>query len=624
MKYLPCCAALAACCLGGAAQAGGANDANTTTPIRHVIVVVGENVTFDTLFATYVPPRGRSVANLLSKGIVNADGSPGPNYAQAVQGTGVNLGEAYMVEPVRIGAMSELPQPFLTGSYDLATGVENADLPDPRFANLKANGPFQISGTVPYMSLTSEHAPATTGDPVHRFFQMWQQTGGTNAKLDMYTWVASTAGQGADTIGVTPQVPGQGGELMGFWNMATGDAPYFKSLAQTYAMSDNAHQAIMGGTGANFFMLATGDVAVYRNGTSTTPPANQIENPNPMAGTANFYVNDGYEGGSYVNCADPGQPGVAAILSVLTAQGRASNCAFGTYYLVNNYNPGYDINGNLVKLGPTYFNYPPQTVPTIAERLAAGGVSWKWYTGARDTADVTGDPEWAEIAHLVSASVAAQLPPGTPQSVIQAVVFRAVQGLLYNNIGDPLNGSANIQANPALKAGLAGLTTFYNDVAAGTLPAVSFVVPKNLESGHPGYSVPGLYEAFVKDLLARVQGNAALWADTAVIITTDEGGGYFDSGVIQPLDFFGDGTRIPLIVASPYVTPGYIDHTYLDHVSILKFIEHNWKLGTISGRSRDNLANPVRNPNNPYLPANQPAIGDLTTLFTFPATSITK
>ena len=51
------------------------------------------------------------------------------------------------------------------------------------------------------------------------------------------------------------------------------------------------------------------------------------------------------------------------------------------------------------------------------------------------------------------------------------------------------------------------------------------------------------------------------------MITFDEGGGYYDSGYVQPLDFFGDGTRIPMIVVSNYSTGGHISHTYTDHVS---------------------------------------------------------
>lgn len=113
-----------------------------------------------------------------------------------------------------------------------------------------------------------------------------------------------------------------------------------------------------------------------------------------------------------------------------------------------------------------------------------------------------------------------------------------------------------------------------------------------------------------------VKANPSLWSSTAIFITTDEGGGYYDSGYVQPLDFFGDGTRIPLIVVSPYTKPGHISHTYADHVSILKFIEYNWYLNPITARSRDNLPNPTLG-SNPYVPGNSPAISDLFDLFQF-------
>ena len=59
-------------------------DQQTATPIKHVIVIIGENRTFDNIFATYVPKHG-SVANLLSRGIIHSDGSPGPNASLAQQ-----------------------------------------------------------------------------------------------------------------------------------------------------------------------------------------------------------------------------------------------------------------------------------------------------------------------------------------------------------------------------------------------------------------------------------------------------------------------------------------------------------------------------------------------------------
>jgi len=564
----------------------------TTTPITNVIVVIGENQTFDGVFGAYSAPQGQTVKNLLSQGIINADGTPGPNFNLALQNQGT-VQTTYTVTPTRGSAYTTLPQPMQTGEVT-PTLQTLGGTPDPNFATPLQPGPFQITKFVPYGVSLTNPIGTTTGDPVHRFFQMWQQTGGTNAKLDMFTWIAVNTGQGGDTPGVTPANPAQGGELMGFFNMNTGDAPYFKALAQSYAMSDNYHQSILGGTGANFFAMATADVPYFNiNGTVAVPPANQIENPNPMASTANFYTKDGYNGGSYVNCSDTTQPGVASILSVVVNSGATSNCDAGKYYLVNNFAPGYDMNGNVQPIGPNNYNYPPQTVPTIAEALANKGVSWKWYTGGRDLADVTSDA----AAFGVSAAYA--------------------QAVQYNAIGDPLVASKNVMTTPALKAGLAGLTTFFNDVQNNTLPAVSFVVPKNLDSGHPGYSVPAKYEYFLQNLIAKVKANPTLWAHTAIIVTTDEGGGHFDTGSIQNIDFFGDGPRIPFLVVSPYARTNYIDHTYHDHTSVMKFIERNWKIAPLSTRSRDNHPNPANTSANLYAPVNAAAIGDLTTMFNF-------
>jgi phospholipase C len=72
-----------------------------------------------------------------------------------------------------------------------------------------------------------------------------------------------------------------------------------------------------------------------------------------------------------------------------------------------------------------------------------------------------------------------------------------------------------------------------------------------------------------------------------------------------------------LIAVSPYSKGGRVVHSYTDHVSILKFIEHNWQLPPLTERSRDNLPNPLATAEHPYIPTNSPAIGDLMDMFTF-------
>ena len=589
-----------------------------TTPIKHLIVVIGENVSFDTLFGTYAPKRGATILNLVSQGIVNADGTPGPNYGRAVQSGARNDTTHFSLNPRRTGALAKLPQPMLTGAYDPVTFKPYGNVVDARFATLQANGPFQITRYAPYAD--------AIGDPPHRFFQMWQQTRGSNEKLDLFNWVATTVGTGGATEGVSADKPGQGGELMGFFNMNQGDAPYFRQLAQDWAISDNYHQAVMGGTGANFFALATGDVAVYRiDGKLAKPPANQIENPDPVAGTSNFYINDGYSGGSYVNCADAENPGVAAVQAVLDSLGRANHCEPGAYYLLNNYGPPFEVDGSSKPLGEQAYVYPAQIVPTIGEALSKRHVTWGWYTGGRDDADVTSDAAYPTLRAQLAAAMKKErgMPADEPDESLEpeltALAIKKARPYIYNDIGDPLNASSIVVGTPALKAGLKGLASFYAELDKGTLPAVSFVIPKNMDSGHPGYSAPARYEAFLKDFVSKVQARKALWSHTAIVITTDEGGGYFDTGNIQTLDFFGDGPRVPLLLVSPYARRGHVDHTYQDHASILKFIERNWRVPPLSARSRDNLPLAKHDRHGTYLPANQPAIGDLTTLFDFAA-----
>jgi len=647
----------------------GSGDGYTTTPIKHVIVIIGENRSFDHVFATYVPRGGQSVWNLLSEGIVNADGTPGPNFWKGQQSASTDQPpDTFLLSPPKLAFPSSvLPAPLTGGPTDsyvkgdsltLAQQSENglpqnyyqylvsggtgqkSSMPDTRITNVSSlpPGPFQLTNgsTFTYNSYAAS--------PVHRFYQMWQQLDCSAAQASyenpsgcdaqLFPWVEVTVGAG--TNGVTQPstfsteysagatVTGEGSTSMGFYNVQNGDAPYFKSLADAYAMSDNFHQSVAGGTGANHIMLGHGDAIWFSdgNGNPLTPPHNtvvdagtanagtvdEVENPNPAPSTNNWYAQDGYGGGSYgsasygggsySNCADTTQPGVGPIVTYLQSLAHPikPNCEAGHYYLLNNYNPGYFGNGNNAftdtNSNNTVFTIPPSSVPSIGDTLIAANISWKYY----------GD-QWNNYV---------------PDPYQLNYAAQGANSDEYCNICNPFQYDISIMANATVRtAHIQDTANLYSDIQNGTLPAVSFVKPSGLVDGHPSSSKLDLFEGFSQKIVEAVQSNPALWVDTAIMITFDEGGGYYDSGYVQPLDYFGDGTRIPMIVISPYTSAGTVTHNYADHVSVLKFIEKNWSLPPVSSRSRDNLPNPVVSPANPYVPDNTPAISDLFELFDF-------
>ena len=612
--------------LASAAGSEGADRSDhTVTPIKHVVLIIGENRTFDHVFATYQPPAGQTVANLLSKGIVNADGTPGPNVALAAQWQAQDSG-VYANSPSKTSLYSHLPvmmtagaptnPHFATASQAAAfepalpaadaselasggTGLASYSV-DTRFAALLPNAPVDLHQYLSYDDYASS--------PVHRFFQMWQQldcdasaiskTNPSGCQNDLFPWVETTVGAGSNgapqPAGFNALSTGEGSTSMQFFNVAKGDVPYFTELASTYALSDNFHQAVMGGTGANHIMLGYGSLIYYAdaNGDPATPPSGQIENPNPQSGTNNFYTQDGYGGtnggGSYVNCADDGQPGVAAIKHYLQSLPYRSfedgDCQKSAYYLVNNYNPGYLGDGSPAPLGATQFTIPPTRQNNIGLLLSKHHVSWKYYGEGWDGGKEDGE------------------------------------GGSFCNICDPFLYSTQIMTDPVLREHNQDIQQLYADIQGNTLPAVSIVKPDGLLDGHPASSKLDLFEGFCQKIIAMIQANPAAWKDTAVMVTFDEGGGYWDSGYVQPIDFFGDGTRIPLLVVSRYSQGGRVVHTYYDHVSFDKFVEANWDLHeTISPRGRDNLPNPVAHRSNPYVPINSPAIGDLMDMFDFGA-----
>ena len=126
------------------ALATDANDNNTASPIKHVIVIIGENRSFDHIFATYQPVNsGETVLNLLSEGIVNADGTPGPNYHKAVQ-YNANDYDAYHLAPMQqpfttlpTATVGGTKTPYVCEFFGVTSGTSCNDYPNgPNYTNL--------------------------------------------------------------------------------------------------------------------------------------------------------------------------------------------------------------------------------------------------------------------------------------------------------------------------------------------------------------------------------------------------------------------------------------------------------------------------------------------------------
>ena len=361
------------------------NGRRTESPIKHVIVIIGENRTFDHVFATYQPRHGEHVDNLLSKGIIKKDGSPGPNYAKAAQFSAVD-NNIYSISPgqktpynnstnrLQAPGTSYAPQTCYTtveqaalngpgclatlseaarGDYGLrpqdlpllttgATGIAG-NSPDTRILNYNnlPNGPYPLVTVVPGEA-TRAFMPPTAAARCIASIRCGKQldcdvskaTGHnpSGCQADLFPWVEETVSSGSNG-NPTPHPLTEGNIAMGFYNVAKGDAPYLTELARNYTLNDNYHQPVMGGTFANQMMFGYADALYYAdaNGNPATPNhvlvpgsnppvyVDEVENPNPAPGTNNWYTNDGYGGGSYTNCSDFTQPGVAPIVNYLTS-----------------------------------------------------------------------------------------------------------------------------------------------------------------------------------------------------------------------------------------------------------------------------------------------------------------
>jgi phospholipase C len=175
-------------------------------------------------------------------------------------------------------------------------------------------------------------------------------------------------------------------------------------------------------------------------------------------------------------------------------------------------------------------NTPPPCFdfPTLADSLQAAGLTWRAYNTGSD---------FAAISHIRNST-------------------------LWNNV--------------------VPIGQFALDAANGNLPAVSWIIPPGTENQYPTNSICDGENWTVNQLNALMQGPE--WSSTAVFIAWDDFGGFYDHVAPPQVDEYGMGPRVPALVISPYAKPGYISHVQYDHTSVLKFIETQFGLASLTSR----------------------------------------
>jgi acid phosphatase len=192
---------------------------------------------------------------------------------------------------------------------------------------------------------------------------------------------------------------------------------------------------------------------------------------------------------------------------------------------------------------------PPQTAPTIGDRLRERGVSWAWYAGGWNDA-TAGRPAKLFQFHHQPFAYFARYAPGTPE-----------------------RNHRNDEAD------------FFADLAAGSLPAVAFVKPIGEDNEHPGYATLAAGQRHIARLVKAVQ-DSSVWPHTVIIVTYDEHGGRWDHVPPPVIDRWGPGQRVPAVIISPFAKKGFVDHTQYETVSVLKFIATRWGLPPLGERDR--------------------------------------
>jgi phospholipase C len=243
-------------------------------------------------------------------------------------------------------------------------------------------------------------------------------------------------------------------------------------------------------------------------------------------------------------------------------------------------------------------DYPPDFRPNARKMHAPGHPDYAW-------TDLT------YLLHRRHVSWAYYVMSGTePDCAHDEMSCAAVpQGARTLGIWNPLPGFGTVKQDGEI-ANVQDLRNFYVAAKNGTLPSVVWIAPALKYSEHP-QALVSVGQAYVTGLInAIMQGPD--WNSTAIFLSWDDWGGFYDHVAPPKVDQNGYGVRIPGLVISPYARRGYIDHQTLSHDAYVKFIEDDF----LSGQRID-PKNDGRPDSRPDVRENEPILGDLRSDFDF-------
>jgi phospholipase C len=153
-------------------------------------------------------------------------------------------------------------------------------------------------------------------------------------------------------------------------------------------------------------------------------------------------------------------------------------------------------------------------------------------------------------------------------------------GTNYGNLMNAFDVIAPVRYGPEWTANVTWpQTEIFNDISDGSLPAVSWVVPSEPDSDHPGEKVDH-GPAWIASIVNAI-GESRYWGSTAIVVVWDDWGGLYDNAPPKQYRFGELGFRVPALIVSPYARAGHISKTHYEFASILRYVENNWKLGSL-------------------------------------------